>query len=71
MTVAVAARALTALVAQPAEELVDLGVESLLEQALGTLADDPLDRVVGSGNRCSRGQNLVPWPPAEPRGGRV
>lgn len=60
VAVAVAAELPTALVAQPAEELVDLRRERPLQQLLRALADELLESVVGRGNRCGRGQDLVP-----------
>lgn len=58
--VAVAAEVVAALVAEPAEELVDLSAERFLQDALRTGADELLEGVVGRRDGCGRGQDLVP-----------
>jgi hypothetical protein len=60
VAVAIAAEVAAALVAGPTQELVDLGAESGMEHPLSALPDQLLDQVGGGGDRCSRGQNLVP-----------
>jgi hypothetical protein len=60
MAVPAAAELAGPLVAEPAEELVDLSGQDLLKQALRALADELLEGVVGCRDRCSRGQDLVP-----------
>jgi hypothetical protein len=60
MTVAVAAELVGPLVVEPLEEVGDLEPERLREDALGALSDGALEKVVRGGDRCSRGQNLIP-----------
>jgi hypothetical protein len=60
VAVAVAAELLGTLVAEPAEELIDLRGERLLEEALGSLTDELLDGVIGRRNGGGRGRDLVP-----------
>jgi hypothetical protein len=57
--IAVSAEVAGALVADPAQVLVDLNLQHRLEQAPGVLAGGLLEHVIRGRNRRGRGQNLV------------
>jgi hypothetical protein len=60
MTVAVAAELVRPLVAQPLKEVGDLQSERLGQDPFGAFSNGAVKEIVGGGNKCSGGQNLIP-----------